>query len=45
MMSVRRTLLETDPEKRRTWWAPPSRLDARAASVLGLLACLFKKSL
>jgi MFS family permease len=37
---VRRTLLEPDPEKRRTWWAPPSRLDARASSVLGLLACL-----
>jgi MFS family permease len=37
---VRRTLLRTDPLVRFPWWAPPERLDARAANALGLLCCL-----
>jgi len=37
---VRRALLRPQPLDAMPWWAPPSRLDARAATVLGLVACL-----
>ncbi len=35
-----RRALSRPPRARPPWWAPPARLDARAATVLGLLAAL-----
>jgi MFS family permease len=37
---TRRALLRTEPFEKLPWWAPPERLDARAANALGLLCCL-----
>jgi MFS family permease len=37
---VRRALLRTDRMTKPPWWAPPERLDARAANALGLLCWL-----
>jgi MFS family permease len=39
-LPVRRALLRTDPIEKMPWWAPPERLDARAANALGLLCWL-----
>ena len=36
---TRHALRRLGPPGRQPWWAPPERLDARAASVLGVLAC------
>ncbi len=38
VLPVRRVLARPDRGHRQPWWAPPDRLDARAASVLGVLA-------
>jgi MFS family permease len=37
---VRRALLRPDPPARMPWWAPPERLDARAANALAILCFL-----
>ncbi|MDQ3353317.1 MAG: hypothetical protein M3507_02310, partial [Actinomycetota bacterium] len=38
VLPVRRVLARPDRGHRQPWWAPPDRLDARAAHVLGVLA-------